>query len=145
MAIFTNVPEVWLQGLIAGPMDKVSMGYVSLHKRLLSGYISFIRAVRSEIYFPPFFLEKKGGAQNSRPFKMLRLNGQAHAQQPVITGCLIHCGVQSFSTNDASLSISMSMIIPSALCQNTAGAVFRPLNQHHKIRLKGEIRRCTFS
>jgi hypothetical protein len=76
---------------------------------------------------------------------MLRLNGQAHAQQPVIKGGLIHCGVQSFSIKESSLFISAPLIILGALFQNTAGAVFRPLNQQVSISVKGEIRHCNFS
>ena len=60
---------------------------------------------------------------------MLRLNGRAHAQQPVYKGCLIHCGVQSVSIEESSLLISVTLIMSDALFQNTAGAVFRPLNQ----------------
>ena len=60
---------------------------------------------------------------------MLRLNGRAHAQQPVYKGCLIHCGVQSFSIEESSLLISVILIMSDALFQNIAGDVFRPLNQ----------------
>ena len=76
---------------------------------------------------------------------MLRLNGRAHAQQPVFKGCLIHCGVQSFSIKESSLLVSALLIVLSALFQNTAGAVFRPLNQQNGLGAKGEIRRSNFS
>jgi hypothetical protein len=57
------------------------------------------------------------------------MNGQAHAQQPVIKGCFIHCSVQSVSIKQSSLYISLRMEFYNALWQNTAGAVFHPLNQ----------------
>ena len=76
---------------------------------------------------------------------MLCLNGQAHAQQPVIKGYFIHCGVQSFSKKESSLLISAPLIILRALFQNTAGAVFRLLNQRYSLSGKGEIRRCNSS
>jgi hypothetical protein len=44
-----------------------------------------------------------GRAGKFNAIQMLRLNGQAHAQQLVIKGCLIRCGVQSFSIIQTSL------------------------------------------
>jgi hypothetical protein len=44
-----------------------------------------------------------GRAGKFKAIQMLRLNGRAHAQQPVIKGCLIHCGVPSFSIVQTSL------------------------------------------
>jgi hypothetical protein len=53
--------------------------------------------------------------------------------------------VQSFSIKESSLLVSALLIVLSALFQNTAGAVFRPLNQYDNLSMKGEIRRSNFS
>jgi hypothetical protein len=85
-----------------------------------------------------------GRAGKFKAIQMLRLNGRAHAQQPVVKGCFIHCGVQSFLIKESSLEVSLVLIVFSALYQNTASAVFRPLNQQDRLGAKGEIRRSNF-
>jgi hypothetical protein len=103
----------------------------------------FARRFRSENHLPPFSWKKRWSQNSSH--SNAPLEWPAHAQQAVIKGGLIHCGVQSISIKLTALRISVCIQNVIALCQNTAGAVFRPLNQQDYQGAKGEIRRSTFS